>query len=116
MRCLSRDDRPGSTTPTTSMNCSSCFLSCSLDEMSCQRVPTPLSGLTGGLQSLTDCVGGGPPARQKDQLSLPWQNLNFLPLPQGQGSLRPTRGRSAAATAAVLSSTMLSTSPVSVGA
>jgi hypothetical protein len=22
--------------------------------------------------------------------SLPWQALNFLPLPQGQGSLRPT--------------------------
>ena len=28
-------------------------------------------------------VGGG------DQSPLPWQSLNFLPLPQGQGSLRP---------------------------
>jgi len=27
------------------------------------------------------------------QLSFPWQCLYFLPLPQGQGSLRPTLGR-----------------------
>ena len=27
-----------------------------------------------------------------DQFSLPWQCLYFLPLPQGQGSLRPTLG------------------------
>jgi len=39
------------------------------------------------------------------QLSLPWQCLNFLPLPQGQGSLRPTlspapAGRGAASASA----------------
>jgi hypothetical protein len=27
---------------------------------------------------------------QSDQASLPWQALYFLPLPHGQGSLRPT--------------------------
>ena len=39
-------------------------------------------------------------APERAQTSLPWQALYFLPLPQGQGSLRPTRGRLAAATAA----------------
>jgi hypothetical protein len=60
------------------------------------------------------------------QLSLPWHCLNFLPLPQGHGSLRPTRPKAAAsalmtpaAAAArrwLSSSTRTSTSPVSVGA
>lgn len=34
---------------------------------------------------------GAAPGR--GQASLPWQALYFLPLPHGQGSLRPTRGR-----------------------
>ena len=59
------------------------------------------------------------------QVSLPWQCLNFLPVPQGHGSLRPTCARSAAAPALrpparrrrwLSSSTRTSTSPVSVGA
>ena len=43
-----------------------------------------------------------PPARPPPavQASLPWQFLYFLPLPQGQGSLRPTLGTLATAAAA----------------
>ena len=64
------------------------------------------------------CLGVGPAVTVKpahDQASRPWQCLYFLPLPQGQGSLRPTRGTGAAACRAVLSSSLVSTSPVSVG-
>ena len=51
------------------------------------------------------------------QTSLPWHCLYFLPLPQGQGSLRPTRTPAAlpCGICSVLSSTVVSTSPVSVG-
>ena len=51
----------------------------------------------------------------RSQASLPWHCLNFFPLPQGQGSLRPTRGR-AAALGARSAKAMVSGSPVSVGA
>ena len=33
---------------------------------------------------------GPPTGRPTSYLSLPWHFLNFKPLPQGQGSLRPT--------------------------
>ena len=36
-------------------------------------------------RSYNGTISGAPYA------SAPWQCLNFLPLPQGQGSLRPTR-------------------------
>ena len=54
------------------------------------------------------------------QANRPWHCLYFLPLPQGQGSLRPTRGMSSPNGRGFLprvpSSTTATTSPVSVGA
>src|SRR5437762_8972882 len=35
---------------------------------------------------------GGASADQETAVAAPWQRLYFLPLPQGQGSLRPTLG------------------------
>ncbi len=46
------------------------------------------------------------------QASLPWQCLYFLPLPQGQGSLRPTRGTAATS---VVGSASCDTLPSSLG-
>ena len=42
--------------------------------------------------------------------SLPWQDLYFLPLPQGHGSLRPTRGTSVAKVAGSVSALTLPSS------
>ena len=50
--------------------------------------------------------------RSGAQASLPWQCLYFLPLPQGQGSLRPTFGTAAAT---VLGSASWLTLPSSFG-
>ena len=46
---------------------------------------------------LRHMVCGGRPGtpRRQTQASFPWQALYFLPLPQGQGSLRPTFGTGA---------------------
>jgi len=63
-------------------------------------VPEAGSGPTFGQKWLPrpgSCPNVGPDPRKKTgaspgfhQASLPWQALYFLPLPQGQGSLRPT--------------------------
>src|SRR5690606_4125974 len=47
------------------------------------------------------------------QVNLPWQCLYFLPLPHGQGSLRPTLGTAASGTAwRVAASAMPGSSPL----
>ena len=51
------------------------------------------------------------------QASLPWHCLYFLPLPQGQGSLRPTRTPSgSASSSSAWPPAVVSTPPLSVGA
>ena len=49
------------------------------------------------------------------QASLPWHCLNFRPLPQGQGSLRPTRTMGAPSSAAASSARTVVWLPSSVG-
>ena len=53
----------------------------------------------------------------RSQASFPWHCLYFLPLPQGQGSLRPTRAnRLASIPGAAGAASVVWASPVSVGA